>query len=168
MACGVIFVGLVLVVMDYFATKLERSVGRLRSPPKGLKSDRFDASTDENRKIGSDAGGFFGAQNHRMRRGGVWVIGGGFAALIILLLAPSFGEFPSQDFVLKVGNFVAKRTSVPWGQISVIAAVGFTAIAVFLFWAGVEHWKVRGNPTRAVLCFILGAGILIEGIFQWQ
>lgn len=154
--------------MDFFATRLDGSKRR-SLPTKGrAESDRSTMTEGENCKKRVGEGSFYGAQDHRMRRGGLLVVSSGIVALIALLLTPSFDEFPSQDFMLRVGDFVTKKTRVPWGQISVIAAVGFTAIAAFLFWAAFEHWKVRGNYIRAGCCFALGLGILIEGIFQWQ
>jgi hypothetical protein len=143
--CGLMFIGLWLILMDVFATKL----GDLRP---GLKP-RNDK--------------FYGIGDHRFRRGGYVVICIAIAGFIALLIIPPFDQFPPEAFVLKVSDLILGKIRAPWGEVSVFAGILSLAIGVFLLLAGVEHWRLRQNHIRAVLCFALGLVILAEGIIQW-
>jgi hypothetical protein len=142
---GLMFVGVWCIIMDFVVTKL----GDLR-PGLRKKSN------------------FYSNGSHRFRQGGYVVICIAIVVFISLLLMPSFDAFPSQGSLSMVADFFTKKTRVPWGQISVIGAIGFTAIAACLFWVGVQYWKLRGNYIILACCFTLGLVVLAEGIFQWQ
>jgi hypothetical protein len=168
MACGVIVVGILLIIMDLLATKLDGSFGHSKPLSSGAKPDLSNAGQDEYRKRWANEPGFYGAHGHRMRNGGLAVVLSGVVALVVLLLMPDFNAIPSEDVVLRVGDLVTKRTKTPCGQVNVIAAIGFAAISALLFWGGIENWRRRRSYVRAIFCFVLGLGILLEGVFHWQ
>jgi len=154
--------------MDFFAVKLSKAINPPGSAVCKEESELTFATEEERKRYRMRRKTFLAIQAHRMRRDGIVVIGLGLVALAVLFCVPSFESFPSSNVLVNVGDFITRKIQTPWGPYSVIAAIGLTLIAWFLFAAGIEHWKLRQNYFKAWLCFVLGLIILLEGIFQWQ
>lgn len=144
MAIGLAMMGVSFLVMSALAAQL----GDLRSDSeKGKK-------------------GFFEKGGNRFRRGGYIVLSLAGFMLVTLLLLPDFEQFPSAHHVTLIGDMFLFRAPAPWGNINLFAAILGAAVAAFLIFAGLEHWKKRRAYIRAILCFLIGLFVLFEAVFQ--
>jgi hypothetical protein len=110
---------------------------------------------------------FYARRAEKFRYGGRCILGVASFLLLVLLFFPRFARFPSENFLLRTRSLLQAKVEAPWGRINLPAMFVFLGIGLFLFFAGLEHWKLRHNYCRAFLCFALGAIVAIEGILQW-
>ena len=168
MAIGVIGVGFIFIAMDHLAVKISGKI----NPPGSLSlidnQEQTFATEDERRRHQMRKANFMAIQSRKMRRDGIIVICLGVVALLIILLTTPVNPPSSQDTTLKIANALTKKTKVPWGQISMPVAIGFSLLGVFFFRVGIQRLKHQSGLFRTCFCFVLGLMILLEGIFQWQ
>ena len=141
---GLILVGFLLILTGLLAEKM----GDLRTGTEAGK------------------GKFYDKENYRFRRGGFIVMGVAVGGFVALCFSPNFTQFPSERFIFTVNDLVMVGVAAPWGRVNVLAAILALAIGVFLFFSGMEHWRMRRNYIRAILCYVIALFVIIEGVFQ--
>lgn len=166
-ASGLFLLGMLLVVMDFLMAKL---TGKLNpndsSVSKDLRESEF-ASNGEYRRYKMRRANLLAIQSHTMRRSGIIISAAGLIAFLVLLCVPEFQSLPNQSLILRMSDLLTISVKTPWGHASVSFAIILAVIAYFLFLAGREQWKLRGNYPRALACFAFGSLLFLEAIFQW-
>jgi magnesium-transporting ATPase (P-type) len=151
-ACGLIVLGFAFTFMDFFTIKL-------------LKKNPADSPLQKNETRKS-------LENHKLRKGGILVIGIGLLIFFIVPFVGSSNLNSSADFKTRIGDVLSnfqqiQKAQTPWGRIDIVVTIALSLASAALFFEGFWLRKKRPNTVVWLLAIILAVIVLLEGIFQW-